>query len=165
MEWLEVLGSMLFFVFGTAFWLWVEENSSSEPKWKEQFKSDTDIQKSRSGSEAEKAHEGDKDSFGLLKDQKKLLGQPFELKCEGEVFTEEELNILGQYGVWFAALCNGEIASMNDEQSIFVEDCRVYVGLDLSDMVTFLSDRGEEDQIKTTWFKYLFRVKYEREHY
>lgn len=165
MEWLDLLGSILFFVFGTALWLWIEEGAHSEPKQREQLKSETDVQKSRLGSEVEEAHEGDNVSFDLLHDQKKLIGQPFELKCEEEVFTEEELNILGQYGVWFAALCNGDISSMSDEQSKFVEDCRVYVGLDLNEMVTFLGNRGEQDQIKATWFKYLFRVKYERENY
>lgn len=110
-------------------------------------------------------HKSSDSLSGALTAQKKLIGEPFEFKCGREVFSEKELNVLAQYGAWFSALCNGEVSSMNEEQAIFVKDCRVYVGLDLDDMVTFIRERGAEDQIKTAWFKYLFRVKYERENY
>ena len=102
-------------------------------------------------------------AFSELTDQKELIGQPFELKCRREAFTEQEFTILSHYGTWLSALSSEEIAPLNHDQTAFVSDCQHCAGLELNEMTSFITSRASDDVIKKIWFKYLFRIKYEEE--
>ena len=97
------------------------------------------------------------------KEHRALINKPYSMECKTEVFTLAELDIIKKYGVWLSALASNQINPETKEQQLFVEECQRFRTLDLNEMLSYFSNRDDSDSIQSVWFKYLFRLKFERE--
>ena len=73
----------------------------------------------------------------------------FEIKCSREIFSEEEINILGTYGNQFRRLTSGKRAPVTDAQRRFIKVAQ--------------GQCHPETIYEKTWAKYINRVIWERE--
>lgn len=96
-------------------------------------------------------------------EQRNLINEPYVFQCKEEVFTAHETEILRTYGVWLRALAAGKITPETPEQKNFVEECKAFRKLNLDEMLTFFEAKKESNIIQATWFKYICRIKFERE--
>lgn len=96
-------------------------------------------------------------------EHKKLIGIKYKLQCKDYVFTSEELNILEKYGTWLSALASDKIKPETDMQEEFVKECKFFRVLSIQDMFSYHQNVNNSKLIQATWFKYLCRIKFERE--
>ena len=75
--------------------------------------------------------------------------RPFVIRCSREIFSDEEIEILEQYGRQFELLANGERLPKTEAQQRFVEVARGQ------------RDPDPESVYEGTWAKYLRRVAWE----
>ena len=55
------------------------------------------------------------------KSSEDLINAPFHLECSGEIFSDEELDLLNRFGAWMQALHTGQIQPTTDKQNRFIE--------------------------------------------
>ena len=96
-------------------------------------------------------------------EQRKLIGEPFHFQCKEEVFTSHEIEILRTYGEWLRALASRKAKPKTPEQEKFVEECQEFRKLKLNEMLIFFENKKEYNLTQATWFKYICRLKFERE--
>ncbi|EKN3392660.1 hypothetical protein O1Y80_000810 [Yersinia enterocolitica] len=92
-----------------------------------------------------------------------LIGKEYKLQCKENVFTDEELDILNMYGAWLSALVANKIRPETPMQKKFVQECRHFRELPVENMLIFYKNHKNLNSIQATWFKYLCRIKIERE--
>lgn len=92
-----------------------------------------------------------------------LINKPYSIQCKTEVFTLAELDIIDKYGAWLSALSSNKITPETKEQQLFIEDCQRFRALNLNEMLSYFRDRDDRGSIQSVWFKYLCRLKFERE--
>ncbi|MDQ9091548.1 DUF413 domain-containing protein [Pseudoalteromonas haloplanktis] len=92
-----------------------------------------------------------------------LINKPYSMQCKTEVFTLAELEIINKYGAWLSALASNQINPETNEQKIFVEECQRFRTLNLNEMLSYFSNRDDGGSIQSVWFKYLCRLKFEKE--
>ncbi|WP_108132946.1 MULTISPECIES: DUF413 domain-containing protein [Halomonas] len=97
------------------------------------------------------------------KEHRALINKPYRVQCKIEVFTLAELDIINKYGTWLSALTSNKINPETNDQKLFIEECQRFRSLNLNEMLSYLSNRGDSGSIQTVWFKYLCRLKFERE--
>lgn len=85
----------------------------------------------------------------------------FIIKCNDEIFSEVELELLNSYGTWLSKLTSGKTLPETDEQTKFVLECNAFRKLDIGEMSTFLTAHKELNVIQVVWLKYITRLKYE----
>lgn len=96
-------------------------------------------------------------------EHKRLIGNKYRLQCKDYVFTSEEINILEKYGAWLSALASDKIKPETDMQEAFVKECKLFRVLSSQDMFSYHQNVHNSNLIQATWFKYLCRIKFERE--
>src|SRR5690606_29620629 len=89
--------------------------------------------------------------------------KPYAMQCKSEVFSLEELDILNRYGAWLSALASNQIKPETIEQRRFVEECQRFRTLGINDMLSYFRNSSDGSSIQKVWFKYLCRIKFERE--
>jgi uncharacterized protein YifE (UPF0438 family) len=94
---------------------------------------------------------------------KDLIGKTYKLQCKSDVFTHEELEVLYNYGAWLSALASNKIEPETQEQADFVRNCQEFRLLSLFEMSSYYQGVPCDDAIQATWFKYICRIKFERE--
>lgn len=95
---------------------------------------------------------------------KKYRDRPYRLICSDEVFSDDEMDILTEYGSWLDALTSGTIEPETDSQRKFIQLCKNNKNLQLREMLKNLdSCKSKIDNIQFTWLKYLCRIQLERE--
>lgn len=72
----------------------------------------------------------------------------FEIKCSREIFSEEEIDILGAYGIQFKRLTSGERTPVTDAQRRFIKVAQ--------------GQCHPETIYEKTWAKYVNRVLWEK---
>jgi len=97
------------------------------------------------------------------KEHRALINMPYVLQCKTEVFTQAELDVINKYGAWLSALASNQINLETSEQELFVEECHYFRTLSINEMLSYFSNRNDCGSIRTVWFKYLCRIKFERE--
>lgn len=73
----------------------------------------------------------------------------FNIRCSNAIFSNLEINLLKKYGHWFSALINGDLKPITDNQEKFI--------------LTFKEEKTPETFEEKTWFKYIGRLKLEKE--
>lgn len=106
---------------------------------------------------------GNYEKLSCSKEHRALINKPYSMQCKTEVFTLAELDIINKYGAWLSALASNQINPETKEQQLFVEECQRFRTLDLNEMLSCFNNRDDSDPIQSVWFKYLFRLKIERE--
>ena len=74
----------------------------------------------------------------------------YKLNCSCEIFNNEQIEILKEFGHWFTALVNGTLEPFTQAQRDFIK-----------------AANGETDPVsieEKTWFLYLKRKEYEKKH-
>lgn len=95
---------------------------------------------------------------------KKYRDKSYSLFCSDEVFNDNELDILTEYGSWLSALAYEKIEPETDSQREFVKLCKNNQNLPLSEMIKNLKTINPEiNKIQFVWFKYLCRKQAEKE--
>ena len=74
---------------------------------------------------------------------------PFKIDCNTITFSEEEINILKQYGHWFRALTDGILQPITEKQKLFIEVAK--------------GNRDPFSVEEWAWFRYLGRKRIEQE--
>ena len=92
-----------------------------------------------------------------------LINKPYTTQCKREIFSREELEILNKYGAWLSALASNQIKPETKEQRDFIEECQHFRSLETKEMLSYFRNRNDSGSIQTVWFKYLCRIKFERE--
>ncbi len=86
------------------------------------------------------------------------------MQCKDYIFNEDELEVLYKYGAWLSALSAKQVEATTAKQIAFVGECQTFKCLSLNDMLSYFSDITDHNNyIQATWFKYLCRIKFERE--
>lgn len=96
-------------------------------------------------------------------EHKKLIGKPYNLQCKTDIFSEDELEILYKYGCWLSALSSGNIEPDTPKQNEFIKECQHFRKLTIKQMLSYFETKTDENIIQSTWFKYICRIKFERE--
>ncbi len=100
----------------------------------------------------------------LTSEQKRLIGKPYKLQCKDDIFNEDELEVLYKYGVWLSALAANQVKAETIKQVEFVNECQTFRLLPLNDMLSYFASKTDDNSfIQSTWFKYICRIKFERE--
>lgn len=100
----------------------------------------------------------------LPSEQKKLIGKPYKLQCKDDIFNEDELEVLYKYGAWLSALAANKVKAETVKQVEFVNECQTFRRLPLNDMLSYFASKTDNNSfIQSTWFKYISRIKFERE--
>ena len=95
---------------------------------------------------------------------KRYRDKSYNLLCSDEVFNENEIEILTEYGSWLSALASEKIEPETDSQREFVKLCKDNQDLPLSEMIKNLKTiNPETSKIQFVWFKYLCRKQAEKE--
>ncbi|MBB1309730.1 hypothetical protein H5162_09865 [Pseudoalteromonas sp. SR41-8] len=97
------------------------------------------------------------------KEHRALINKPYSMQCKTEVFTLAELEIINKYGAWLSALASNQINPETKGQKLFVEECQRFRALNLKEMLSYFSNRDKGGSIQSVWFKYLCRLKFERD--
>lgn len=74
----------------------------------------------------------------------------FNIACSQTIFSQEEISHLKQYGHWFQGLTNGDLKPFTVSQKSFVK--------------VFTEQVSPASEFEILWFKYLGRLKLEKEH-
>jgi uncharacterized protein YifE (UPF0438 family) len=78
----------------------------------------------------------------------KLKGE-FNIKCSNAIFSNLEIILLRKYGYWFSALINGDLEPITTIQKEFI--------------LAFKEGKTPVTFQEKTWFKYIGRLKLEKE--
>ncbi|MDY2588201.1 DUF413 domain-containing protein [Winogradskyella aquimaris] len=78
----------------------------------------------------------------------KVKGE-FKIACSLRIFTQEEIELLKQFGHWFEGLANGDLEPFTEVQKSFVR--------------VFTENMTPQTKHELLWFKYLGRLKLEQE--
>lgn len=97
------------------------------------------------------------------KEHRSLINKPYSMQCKTEVFTQSEIDIINKYGAWLSALASNKVNPETNEQKLFVEECQRFRSLSLNQMLSYFSNLDDSGSIQSVWFKYLCRIKFERE--
>ena len=90
-------------------------------------------------------------------------GAKYKLQCRRGTFTAEEIDILEKYGTWLSGLASGKIEPETDMQRKFVQECKYYRALSSHEMSNWFQRTKVCNVVQVTWFKYLRRLRFERE--
>ena len=97
------------------------------------------------------------------KEHRALINKPYTIQCKTEVFTLAELDVINKYGAWLSALTSNQIPPETNEQRLFIEECQRFRALNLNEMLSYFNNRDDSGSIQSVWFKYLCRLKFERD--
>lgn len=97
------------------------------------------------------------------KEHRALINKPYNMQCKTEVFTLVELDIMNKYGTWLSALASHQINPETNDQKLFVDECQRFRSLSINEMLSYFSNHDDSGSIQSVWFKYLCRIKFERE--
>ena len=92
-----------------------------------------------------------------------LINKPYSIQCKSEVFSQAELDVINKYGSWLSALASNRIKPETTEQKRFIEECHRFRVLETKEMLNYFSHCSDRGSIQSIWFKYLCRIKFERE--
>jgi len=92
-----------------------------------------------------------------------LINKPYTIQCKSEIFSQAELDIINKYGAWLSALASNQIKPETKEQNLFIEECQNFRSLKINEMFSYFRRRNDNGSIQAVWFKYLCRMKFERE--
>jgi uncharacterized protein YifE (UPF0438 family) len=73
----------------------------------------------------------------------------FNIRCSNAIFSNLEITLLRKYGYWFSALINGDLEPITKIQEEFI--------------LTFKESKTPVTFHEKTWFKYVGRLKLEKE--
>lgn len=106
----------------------------------------------------------EKQAQKLSPEHRKYFGKNYELQCSPSIFSDEEHKNIIRYGSWLSALAFKKINPETSAQAEFVGMYEEIKTLSFKEMHNYyLSKSNEIDDLRALWFKYLCRIKYEKE--